>query len=600
MVPLIGAPAAQAATVVGTASCRALDPNLVHGVCLRYAGRTGTGYTWMGTLRAANGKVFFCIDYLYDSRISGQPRTISTQSLVNQLGRHVGDAEVAALNYVISTWAGAGSTGNDHRDAAIALIIREVMGDGVRPDGVVVYPRGLKVGAVPAPPIGGLSGQVLTMARAMWSAGSHYRGGYQVWMTSTAAGNLELGTSRSYQVSVVSAAGYAVPGIRVQFTCSGPIRCPAGSTSASKATAVSITPQAVGAYRVRATATGPGSDGRLYVVGSWHTHSGTTAGDAGVQRGWIAGSTLASAEVSASAEIVKGTPSVTTTTSATSAVPGTAVTDQIVSTGVPVGYHGAATATLYGPFDEQPASDSCTADKSAGSVTVPITGNGSVKTPPVTVTALGYYVWVESLPGDVRTNAVVTPCGLVPETTLVAKVPAAPTVRTQASSTGAVLGGTVHDTVVVDGLAPGSPVQVTWVLHGPLRPVRGSCAGLDWAKAGIVDHGSFLADHDGTYQTAATVLRRSGCVTYSEQLPATGSAPGASTAPGIATETTLVTRVVAPAAPSGPVIPEIPSGPEVAGTPGHGRWIGLAAGLAVLVAVGGSLVVRAARGRWSR
>ncbi|HET6151342.1 MAG TPA: hypothetical protein VFE15_00200 [Marmoricola sp.] len=593
------APAAQAATVVGTANCRALDPNLVHGVCLRYSSRAGTGYTWMGTLRAANGKVFFCIDYLYDSRISGQPRTISTQSLVNQLGRHVGDAEVAALNYVISTWAGAGSTGSDHRDAAIALIIREVMGDGVRPDGVVVYPRGLKVGGTPSPPIGGLSGQVLAMARAMWSAGSHYRGGYQVRMTSTAVGKLKLGTSRSYQVAVLSAAGYAVPGIRVRFGCTGPIRCPATTTSTTKATAVAVTPQAVGEYRVRATVSGPGSDGHLYVVGSWHTHSGTTAHDAGVQRGWIAGSSLASAEVSASAEIVKGAPSVTTTTSTTSAVPGTAVHDQVVSTGVPVGYHGTATATLYGPFDAAPGADSCTADKAAGSVTFPIAGNGTVQTPAIMVTALGYYVWVEELPGDVRTNPVTTPCGLVPETTLVAKAPAAPTVRTQASKTRVVLGGTIHDTVRVGGLAASAPVRITWVLHGPLSPVRGSCTGLDWSHAGIVDHGSFLADHNGTYQTATTVLRKSGCVTYSESLPATGTIPGASTTSGTVTETALVRSPVAPVAPSGPVVPEIPSGPDVAGSSGHSHGIAVGLGLAALVALGSAVGIRASRRRWS-
>ncbi len=100
--------------------------------------------------------MFFCIDYLYDSRLPAQAESVSTRDLVNQLGQGVGDREVAALNYVISTWAGRGSTGSDERDAAIALIVREVMDDGTRPGGVVVYPGGLEVGERVRPPIGGL------------------------------------------------------------------------------------------------------------------------------------------------------------------------------------------------------------------------------------------------------------------------------------------------------------------------------------------------------------------------------------------------------------------------------------------------------------
>ena len=37
---LIGVPSADAASLVATAPCRALDPNLVHGECLKYSTRS--------------------------------------------------------------------------------------------------------------------------------------------------------------------------------------------------------------------------------------------------------------------------------------------------------------------------------------------------------------------------------------------------------------------------------------------------------------------------------------------------------------------------------------------------------------------------------
>ncbi|MFL6157917.1 MAG: hypothetical protein ACJ72D_17630, partial [Marmoricola sp.] len=507
-------PAAEAATVVATSHCRQLDPNLVHGTCLHYRSGSGSGYTWLGTLRAANGRVFFCIDYLYDSRIAGRPRLISTQNLVNQLGRRVGDREVAALNYVISTWAGRGSTGSDHRDAAIALLIRELMSDGIRPGGAVVYPTGLKVGGAVRAPTGGLSGAVLPLARSMWAEASRSYGPLRLSLTTTSTGNVELGTTRTYQAAAVSAAGNRVAGVRVSFTCTGPIVCPSPVLTRSAPVAVAVTPRAVGAYAIRATASGPDDDGTLYVVGSWHPHGGSTAQDAGVQRGWIAQRSTASAAVSASAEIVKGTPRISTRTSSAQAVPGDRIADVVTTAEVPVGYRGTATATLYGPFTQQPGVDSCTADTKAGEVTFPVTGNGTWTTPAVTVTEVGYYVWTEAMPGDVRTNATTTPCGVVEESTLVAVRPVVPTVRTTTSDRHVLVGGSVRDTVVIAGLPAGSRVAVAWVLHGPVPPRNGSCDGLDWSSAPVLDHGTFTATGNGSYTTAATLLPRPGCTTY--------------------------------------------------------------------------------------
>ena len=221
------APPAAAARVVDTDACRRIDPNLVRGVCLRYSVGRRTGLTWLGTYRAPSGRVFFCIDYLYDSRLPRRADLRTTDDLVNQLGDDVGEAEVAALNYVVSRWAGRGSTGSAARDAAIALIIREVMSDGVRPGGAVVYPTGLEVGERVQPPAGGLRGPVLPLARAMWATASRSYGPLSLRLTTRARGPVRLGRVRAYRVSVRSAAGHRVAGVRVTLPAPGRCAAPA-------------------------------------------------------------------------------------------------------------------------------------------------------------------------------------------------------------------------------------------------------------------------------------------------------------------------------------------------------------------------------------
>ncbi|MCW2754225.1 MAG: Sortase family protein [Marmoricola sp.] len=554
---------ASAASVAPTASCRALDPNLVHGVCLKYTSRSGTGFSWIGTLRADNGRVFFCIDYLYDSRIAGNATVIGTHGLVNQFGSRVGAAEVAALNEVISTWAAHGSTGSDNRDAAIGLIIREVMSDGTRSDGTVVYPRGLRVGGTVRAPVGGLSGPVLDLARSMWSQGSAQRGPWRVSLTASRAGALPLGTTRTYRTTVVSSANQVVPGARVTFTCTGPISCPAPLRTTAAGSTVAVRPAAIGAYSIRATVTGPAADGKLYRVGTWRTHGGGGARNNGVQRGWIAQSTPASATVSATSGIVKGNPQVATRASVATVVPGTPLRDLVTVSSLPAGYEQTATATLYGPFDAEPGATSCTPDRIAGRVSFPLVANGSLTTPAVVATQPGYYVWTESLPGDVHTNPVTAPCGLSVETTLVRSAPltaTTPRVHTIASGQHSLVGGRVYDDVRVDGLPSGASVPVEWTLLGPIAPRQGSCAGLDWSHAPVIARGSLVVSHDGTWRTAPTVLRTAGCVTYTERLLASSTSVAVSTRPGVASETVLVTRPVTR------VVPEIPSGPFSDGT----------------------------------
>lgn len=532
-------PTAQAATRVAKDACRSIDPNLVNGACLRYSTARGSGLTWIGTYRAPDGRVFFCIDFLYDSRLPRRAPTVGTDRIVNQLGERVGDAEVAALNHVISTWAGDGSTGSDDRDAAIALIIREVMGDGVRPGGTVVYPRGLDVGERVRAPIGGLDGAIMGLAQQMWSRASRFRGPYELRMDSRNQGPMRLGRTRTYRVRVLSGTGVRVPGVEVRFVCTGPIRCPRPVRSNAHRTKLRIKPHDVGRYRIRAFATGPAADGLLYRTRSWRPHGGRTARPAGVQRGWIAQESRTTAVVQASAKIRRARPEVVTRTSEAVVRPGAEIHDVVTVTGLPKGYDAQVTATLFGPFATQPGKGDCTAATRAGSVTLPVAGNGTFATPSVLVPAVGFYTWVESLPGDDHTVPVTTRCGIVEETTQVIRF--TPTIRTTASRQRAFVGDALHDRVVLGGVGE-SPVTIEWVLHGPRAPRDGSCDDLTWDGAAIVARGEIAATGDGTYRTPSTPLRSAGCFTYSQRVAPTALTDEALSPPGLETETALALR----------------------------------------------------------
>ncbi|SFI33527.1 class F sortase [Nocardioides psychrotolerans] len=532
-------PAAEAATRVAKGACRSIDPNLVNGACLRWSTGRGSGLTWIGTYRAPDGRVFFCIDFLYDSRLPRSAPTVGTDRLVNQLGERVGDAEVAALNQVISTWAGDGSTGSDDRDAAIALVIREVMGDGVRPGGAVVYPQGLHVGEHVRPPIGGLGGPILRLAQEMWSQASRFRGPYELRMESRNQGPMRLGRTRTYRVRVLSAAGVRVPGVEVRFVCTGPIRCPRPVRSNAHRTKLRIKPHDVGRYRIRANAFGPAADGLLYRARSWRPHGGRTARPAGVQRGWIAQESRTTAVVQASAKIRKARPEVVTRTSEAVVTPGAEIHDVVMVTGLPEGYDAQVTATLFGPFADQPGAEDCTPSARAGSVTFAVSDNGTSTTPPVVVPAVGFYTWVESFPGDDDTVPVTTRCGIVEETTRV--IPFTPTIRTTASQQRALVGDALHDRVVLGGIGE-SPVTIEWALHGPRAPRDGSCDDLAWGRAGIVASGGLAVLGDGSYRTPSTTLSATGCYTYSQRVAPTALTSEAVSPPGLETETALAVR----------------------------------------------------------
>lgn len=520
---------------VPSSVCARYDSNLVSGVCLQYQSRSGTAYTWIGTYRASGGGTFFCIDYLYDSRISAGAARVSTIGLRNQLNRPIGTWEVAALNYLISTHAPSGTTGSAVGNAALALIIREVMGDGIRNDGTVVYQPGLKVGGTVKSVPGGMPNEILGQAQRWWSEASRLRGPWTVKMAPrTATHEVPLGAAVSYAVQVTSASGAVVTGTTVTFTCTGPIACPSAMVTGAQPKSVTLKPSALGTYTIVATANGPAGQGQL-LQGSWSAHGGTTAKNAGVQRGWITQRVSAKVAASGSAKIVKAVPKVVTKAQA-SAAPGGTLTDLVTVAGLPPSYNHPMTATLYGPFDSAPMASSCTQDTIAGTVTMPLTKNGSFRTPGIKVTEAGYYVWTETLPGDATTNPVQTACGIAEETTLVRT---SPRIATVLSSQRATEGALLRDTIEVSGTS-GSSLDVGWELVGPMAPVEGRCSGVEWTQAPVAATGTIVAEGDGRYVTPPSQVSRAGCYTFAEAIPGTPVSGPAATRRGEPAETTIV------------------------------------------------------------
>ncbi|WP_232676241.1 class F sortase [Nocardioides sp. R-C-SC26] len=544
---------------VAAEECRTVDPNLVRGVCLRYPTRRGTALTWLGSYRAPDGRVFFCIDYLYDSRLRADAREVSTRRLVNQFGDRIGVAEVAALNYLVSTWAGRGSTGSDVDDAAIALIVRQVMSDGVRGDGVVVYPRALKVGDRVREPRGDLDRRVLDRAQKMWREAGRLRGPWRISLIPRDADPMRVGTPRRFAVRVTSAAGRAVTDAGVVVRCTGPVTCHLDSVgTGNRRRDVVVEPRATGRFSLRAAVRAPSAGGVLYRARGWSTHASWTARRAGVQRGWIAQESRAVVEASDEIRVRRARPELTTRASAATTSVGAALADDVTISGLPGARPLLATAELFGPYRQQPGAADCTADKRVGTVRFAVAGDGTYRTPGVVVSEAGYYTWVAALPADLDSLPVRHACGIAEETTLVRRL--TPQVGTRASTQRALTGDRIHDTIELAGVSE-TAVQLRWTLHGPIAPRNGRCAGLSWRGAPIADRGVVLAHGDGLYRTRSTTLVTPGCFTYSVRVPATARTTSARHEPGIAVETALVTR------PATPVVPEVPTGPEIAVRP---------------------------------
>jgi hypothetical protein len=243
----------------------------------------------------------------------------------------------------------------------------------------------------------------------------------------------------------------------------------------------------------------------------------------------------------------KGVPAISTVASATVTFPGGQVSDAVSISGLG-DQDVTLTWTLYGPV--APVNGQCPAQGDAAwngaqafdTGTVPVSGDGSVPTGPAKAfTDTGCYTFVDSLPATADTAAVTTPRG-VPDETVQVQSKGTPAVQTVASVNQAEVGDSVSDGVEISGLgSQADPVIVTWTLLGPVAAVNGACDAVDWSNAPTWDTGTFTVSGDGTFNTGdAKALAQTGCYTFVESVPATGSTTPVTTAAGVPDETVLV------------------------------------------------------------
>jgi hypothetical protein len=276
-------------------------------------------------------------------------------------------------------------------------------------------------------------------------------------------------------------------------------------------------------------------------------------------------------------------PTIATTASVTSAQPGDTVTDTIVVTG------GGLTGSTYhwqllGPVDAIGGScaavDWSTAPLADGSSFTVNVGTGTYQTTASTVGLPGCYTYAGQLDATVSAAGAVHAPGDPDETFLA--VALEPAIVTHASTQAAHPGDLVADSIELSGTRGATP-DLTWRLLGPVAASGGSCAGLTWATAGVVDQGTITTTGDGTYLTPDVQVDRVGCYTFEVTAAATPTTSVAVSVAGDPDETLLVTAALA--------------GLAFTGGPGFsGLWVGGAGillGLVLLVI----MRLRRSRGR---
>ena len=245
--------------------------------------------------------------------------------------------------------------------------------------------------------------------------------------------------------------------------------------------------------------------------------------------------------------LVVALPTVSTQVSAQSVTVGGTLSDTVTVAGLLNGEQATVGWSLLGPvtpFNGGCANVSWTtaAVAASGSITTATgSGNGSYSTGATTVSAAGCYTYTEVLTLPNVAGTVATLAGDATETAIVF-VPVVPTpgVVTTISTTAPVVGSTLSDSVLVSGTG-GASISGTWALLGPVAPVTGSCAGVDWTTAPTFDSGTLPVTKDGQYTTASsTKLAAPGCYTFIDALPATATTAAVAPTPGLPLETAQV------------------------------------------------------------
>ncbi|MGX5680902.1 SdrD B-like domain-containing protein [Schumannella luteola] len=238
--------------------------------------------------------------------------------------------------------------------------------------------------------------------------------------------------------------------------------------------------------------------------------------------------------------IATNLPSVVTTASDDTGLPGDEFSDSIVITGT----NGAETTYEWSLVGPVPVIDgSCAAVDWSGadvvaSDTIDIDGDDTYSTPETTVDEVGCYTYTGSLAASTTTDAVELAAGDPAETFLIE--PFAPVVTTEASASTGEAGDSFTDSVRVVG-SGGITADYHWTLVQAEPDGAGTCQAIDWDAAGtVIDSGTFTVTGDDTYTTDATVVTEAACYSYTGELEATATSTGVVLAAGDPLETFLI------------------------------------------------------------
>ncbi|WP_410808842.1 nitrous oxide reductase family maturation protein NosD [Micromonospora sp. 067-2] len=132
--------------------------------------------------------------------------------------------------------------------------------------------------------------------------------------------------------------------------------------------------------------------------------------------------------------------------------------------------------------------------------------------------------------------------------------PANPSITGVISATSVTVGGKLSQTVTVTGTG-GKPGTLTWRLLGPVPPIHGSCADVDFGAAPVLSSGTVPVTGDGSYTVPTTHVSKAGCYTFTDTLTGPDYTSSASIPPGDPSNTALAVAKILPVTGSHPAIP---------------------------------------------
>lgn len=460
------------------------------------------GIRWFGDFRGVvPGKDHtFCLDlrFWYASP-AYRYRAERSAELRNADGEVVPVSRQQRIAYAVWNY---GRSSNPNQQAAVALYVHSLMGDA-------------RSGEVdPA----ALNQAVVSLYEKVARNSARYHGPYRIELR--ISGGLAVGKQGQATIRVRSAAGDALPGVRLELTAQGAKELPEQVVTDTEGIAtVPLTPTNAKEVRLSAKA------GSLASTLPSVFRATTAAAAANAQRLAAPSSQQVSATASAP---VKTQIRVSTRAMPAQVALGQASRDQVAISGTLPSWHATVTVQIYGPF---PSAEAIRCDGTpAWQGSFRAAGSGVFTTPPATLAQVGWFTYQEDVPGDAQHNGLRTPCGVPSETFRVA---AQPRVSTTISSQRVKAGAEIFDRVRVEGLVDQS-ATVQAALYGPFAMREEISCDTDpfWS-------GSLAVEGDGEYRTEPVALEAAGFYTYKEWIVTSGFVRATETGCGEKAETTL-------------------------------------------------------------